>query len=336
MESLITGDSENSTLAPKRTGQIQLEAGDKIIGKYEVISFAGKGSTSLVYKCRAPNNLEVALKIVSQTGLQDYLTRVKIQHAAKAAHAIQHPNVARLYDVICEDHHVIVVSEFVSGGNLQSFSNQKACSLNQAIKWIYETCEGLNAIHLGGIIHRDLKPANILLTEHQNVKISDFGLISILAGDANKSDPSNMPLTNELLFHSRAFKTDNGALLGAPYFLSPEYLDHGEISERLDIYALGVIAYRLVTNTLPFATESLFNLIQNKLFSDPPEPRSIKRNCPEDLNEIIRYAMARDPQRRIHSARIFSEMISPLVGQDFSETSSLMDQFKSIFRINSR
>ena len=325
MESLITGHTTEKIPFGRRTARPELPVGTMILDEYEVISEIGRGSSGIVYKCKSYrlDGQLVALKIINQTGLQDAVTRSHLQRAVLRAHMVDHKNVVRLLDCVWADHVMIIVNQFIDGRTLKNLMSEYPSSFEQRAKWIYESASGLAAIHSSGIIHRDLKPSNIFIDQEGNAKLADFGIIPFLNNDIKKYDPGRTTQTSELLFHARAFQTEQGPIIGTPFYLSPEYLENSEVSEAMDIYSLGVIAYQVLTGQQPFASDNLYELIQAKLFNDPVEPKLICRECNETLSKIILRAMHRDPKFRIPDALKFSKLLAPYAGQGNSFSTAI-------------
>lgn len=278
--------------------------GDILHGQLEVIKMIGRGSSASVFKCRhlTLGNLLVAVKIFPEMGSMTPLEIKRLSREIIAAHVIDHPNVTRFYDCIRDGNFVTIVSEFIEGGTLDDFKKANPLSIPTCISLLTQVASGLQAIHSAGIIHRDLKPANILVGKDNIARITDFGIVSLKQRE-NKyyldSTHSGTTLQNEI----DPLKTNQGRLVGTPYYLSPEYLDKNIVDEKLDIYAFGMIGYELITKEMPFNSDNLFDLIRSKLFNDPVEPIDIVNNCPPELNNLVMRCLQRDPALRVQSAR---------------------------------
>ena len=283
----------------------EIRARDLIHGQLEVISLIGQGSSASVFKCKhlALGNLTVAVKIFPEKVSSNPLAVKRLGREIMAAHVVDHPNVARFYDCIRDGGFITLISEYVDGGTLEEYIKSSEPSLTSSFNILYQIASGLVAIHAAGVIHRDLKPLNILVGTNNIVRITDFGIVSLKGGEGKLRELVDSLRTGEMKFKEDPRQTQNGRLVGTPYYLSPEYLEKNIIDERLDIYAFGVIAYELVTRQVPFESENLFNLIQSKLMHDPRPPHRMTKHCSPELSNLIMRCMHRDPEQRVQSAR---------------------------------
>lgn len=295
----------------------EIRPGDILHGIFEVINLIGQGSSASVFKCRhlALGNLLVAVKIFKEQAITNPLAIQRLGREIMAAHVVNHPNVARFYDCIREGTFITIVSEFIDGGTLEHYIKKSPPSLEQSMTILSQVAAGLQAIHKAGIIHRDLKPLNILVGKDKMARITDFGIVSL------RDNQSKLGEIMKAGDGGDVFATQKGRIVGTPYYLSPEYLEHNNVDERIDIYAFGVIAYELVTRRLPFESENLFDLIKIKLHEDPRPPHLVSRECPPELSSVIMRAMHRDPHKRIQTAsELLSHMQHYLSGVRFSST----------------
>jgi serine/threonine protein kinase len=303
MEDILRTTLQGSLGAPLKDPS-SVAAGDILHGQLEVIGMIGRGSSASVFKCRhlTLGNLLVAVKIFPEMQSMTPLEIKRLSREIIAAHVIDHPNVTRFYDCIRDGNFVTIVSEFIEGGTIEDYKKKNALHIPTCISILTQVASGLQAIHSAGIIHRDLKPQNILIGRDNIARITDFGIVSLKMRE-NKyyldSTSSGTTLQNEL----DPLKTNQGRLVGTPYYLSPEYLDKNIVDEKLDIYAFGMIAYELITREMPFSADNLFDLIKSKMFNDPPEPISMVRQLPPELNTLVMRCLMRDPAKRVQSAR---------------------------------
>jgi eukaryotic-like serine/threonine-protein kinase len=276
-------------------------AGDILHDQFEVLKPLGRGSSASVFQCRhlALGNLLVAVKIFTHDVASNPLAVKRLGREIMAAHLVNHPNVARFYDCIRDGPFITIVSEFVSGGTLEQYIKSSHPSITESLNILAQVAAGLHAIHQAGIIHRDLKPLNILVGTDNIVRITDFGIVS-LRSDQGKF--ASLLKNTHNASGKDVFATQQGRIVGTPYYLSPEYLEQNTVDERIDIYAFGVIAYELVTRKLPFESENLHELIRTKLYEDPIPPYKVSSNCPKELSRFIMNAINRIPEQRIQSA----------------------------------
>lgn len=268
-----------------------------VIGShYEIIRPLGSGSMGMVYLCRhlGLDDVFLALKVLSlsntrksSTPENEYIARFR--NELTATYRVNSPFVVRTYEYVEEPNCVAYTMEYVSGGDLQRLIHAvSVIPIPNVVKLLVQACEGVQAIHEAGIIHRDLKPGNILLTERGDVKITDFGI-------------ARLPGLPRL--------TATGNVLGTFEYLSPQYLQDGVATESSDIYALGTVAYEMITGKVPFEEIGLYSMVVAKVTQDPPSAQSANPECPPELARIVKRALSRIPEGRYASA---AEMNSDL------------------------
>lgn len=276
---------------------VTLSPGTVIDGRYEVLGCLGRGTVGFVYLCRflEKRDLLVALKVLAPDDSEEGYNKTllaRFRNEVRTAYRVQHKNVVRAYEFINNDDFVAYSMEYVRGGSLGTLLRQsKQRSLSESARILSEICSGVQAIHEAGIIHRDLKPGNILLTEQQQVKITDFGI-------ARADDSPSL--------------TARGGVVGTITYLCPEYLDKGTASVQSDIYSIGVIGYELITGKNPFGGLGIIKTVQAKMEEDPEEPSIINPNCPPELGQILLRAIQRDRSKSYESAKQMEEELLAL------------------------
>lgn len=248
-------------------------------GRYQVLKELGRGGMGIVFQAHDKQlNEQVALKIISPMLSTDPESLARLKREVSSARRISHPNIIRIYDIGESNGLHFVSMEFFPGQNLREYiRNSGALSLIQGSHIVLQICEGLEAAHWQRIIHRDLKSQNVLIGPTGNVKIIDFGL-------ARSSYMEGMTAT--------------GLILGTPEYMAPEQVSGKKTDERADIYSFGIILYEIFTGRLPFRGESAISVGFQQIRDDPPRPRDINPQIPEELERIILKALQKDPNKR--------------------------------------
>ncbi len=260
------------------------------VGPYEILAALGAGGMGEVYRARDERlGRDVALKILSGELSQstDHLRR--FEQEARAASALNHPNIITIYDIGSFDSMAYIAMELIEGRDLRSMIAGEALPLRQALRIAVKVADGLAAAHERGIVHRDLKPENVMMSRDGFVKILDFGLAKLV-----------VPFTDR---DSTVPHTTPGAVFGTVGYMSPEQAAGREVDYRCDQFAFGVMLYEMVTGRLPFsertAAETLAAIIRN----EPPPIEHYNSKVPPDLQRIILRLLAKEPDERYASTR---------------------------------
>ena len=270
--------------AEKDSGAM-LKNGTIVGGHYEIVSYLGEGAMGQVYLAQHTElqGHKVALKVLFPEFAEDKTYSERFKNEIFASYGVFHPNVVRAYEYMREGEMVAFSMEYIDGGDLSMVldDNPQGLPVEQIINLIMQICAGLAAIHETGIIHRDLKPENILIRKDGLVKIADFGI-------ARVETKSNL--------------TEHGSVVGTLNYVSPEYLVESKVDWRSDIYALGVLAYEMLTGHLPWAEGSIYTSMTQRLNADPVSPSTVRSDIPPELEAIVMKAMHRDINQRYQSA----------------------------------
>ncbi|MCW8986005.1 MAG: protein kinase [Thermoanaerobaculales bacterium] len=251
------------------------------IGKYEVIEQIAVGGFGVIYKGWDPFiKRKVAIKMCATP---DEEVRQRFQQEAQFVGNLVHRNITLVFDFGVEGDVPYIVQEFLSGYDLDELLKADVVSDEDTIVSILiQVCEGLEFAHQRGIVHRDIKPSNIRVLEDGTVKIMDFGIAkSILA--ASKL-------------------TQTGIALGTAGYLAPEQIQGRTVDARTDVFAVGVVAFELVTGTRPFESATLSNVLYKILNEEPEYPSEVDTVCSEELQAVIRRCMAKEPEERYQTA----------------------------------
>ena len=252
------------------------------IGKYDISGELGRGATAVVYLGEDQfNERKVAIKVaMGDEGMApDEARRFEKLFLNEAAMVgkLSHPNIVGVYDAVVEGDLRYIVMEYVGGGNLKKFCTEtNLLPVRQAVFIIFKACRALDYAFQNGVIHRDIKAANILLSERDDIKISDFGTAQI----------------------SHSTHTQIDGFVGSPAYMAPEQINEEPPSVQTDIYSLGVTMYELLAGRLPFQAANSVSMINKILNEDPTPLKSIRPDIPDKLIEIVEKAMARDATKR--------------------------------------
>ncbi len=283
---------------------ITLQPGTVVAGRYEVVKCLGAGSMGLVYACRhreLAGHL-VAVKVLFPEVAKDNVAAARFRNEIVASYGVSHPNVVRAYEYFRDGDLVAYTMEYVAGGDLADrLATGEPMPIQVILRLLSQITSGVQAIHDAGIVHRDLKPENILLTQEGDVKITDFGIAR--TGHGPKL-------------------TEHGGVVGTIDYVSPEYLEKGQVDTRSDIYAIGVLGYEMVAGQSPFKGDSVIATMTLRLRSDPVPPIQHRPDCLPRLNEIILHAMERNPELRYQTTMEIYHDVQELLAETAGSSSS--------------
>jgi len=292
--------ADNLSMSAHKEGNSfsRISPGTLLFERYQVLKLLGCGSSGTVFSCSdlELGNLKVALKIFPSFIAQNKNAAARLHREIVVGYQINHHHVVRLYDCVRNEEMIGLAMEHVEGDHLESIIKAET---TLELDWIkvalIQCCKGLEAIHKAGLLHRDLKPSNILLSDHQQIKITDFGVVGVLLDvhrETNRHE-GKLEIPRQI--------TSAGDVVGTLDYLSPEYLEFGRADEQSDIFSLGLVGYELITGFLPFASLPVPDLIKAKITLDTPPLTSLPEDHKE-LGYIIAKAAARNPHDRFRSA----------------------------------
>jgi len=261
-----------------------------VIGQYRVIEQIGGGGMGVVYKAE-DNKLGrlVALKFLPHDVATDVAAVERFQREARAASALNHPNICTIYDIEEYSGGHFIAMEYLEGLTLKDRILGRALDSEEVAKIGIQIAEALAAAHSKRMVHRDIKPGNVVVSATGFVKVLDFGLAKLIAAEGEDAATKSITATH----------TVSGTL---PY-MSPEQLRGREVDHRTDVYALGIVLYEMSTARRPFISELIPELIDEILNSPPPPPLEMNRKLPPKLEEIVLKCLEKDPEDRYQSAK---------------------------------
>jgi serine/threonine-protein kinase len=246
----------------------------KTISHYKILEKLGEGGMGVVYKAQDTKlDRIVALKFLPKHLLCDNEAKIRFEHEAKAASALNHPNITTIYEINEVEGECFISMEYIEGKSLKELIKEKTLSIEDILKIAIQIGEGLNTAHKKGIVHRDIKSDNIMVANEGLVKIMDFGLAKLRGASG---------------------LTQTGSTVGTIAYMSPEQAQGIELDQRSDIFSFGVVLYEMITGQLPFKGEHPAAIIYS-ILNETPEPLArYKRNVPEGLQIIIDKALEKN------------------------------------------
>jgi len=281
---------------------MSLSPGTKL-GRYEIRSKIGEGGMGEVYLAEDEQlHRKVALKILPAevASNQDRMRRFKQE--ATAAAALNHPNIAHIYEIGESGGTHFIAMEFVDGYTLRELIHDKQTDLARLLRYMQHAAEGLAKAHTAGIVHRDLKPDNIMVTREGHPKVLDFGLAKLVEAQSKKTGDEGLSEVATALMQQHSTP---GAILGTVGYMSPEQAQGktNEIDHRSDIFSFGCILYEAITGRKAFEGKDTIDSL-NKIIREPVAPiSSLNPTAPADLQRIVRRCLAKDPEERYQSIK---------------------------------
>jgi serine/threonine protein kinase len=264
------------------------------LGHFCLLEKIGEGGMGRVYKAR-DMQLErlVAIKVLPEARQSDADRRIRFVQEAKAASALNHPNIITIHEIGEQDEQTFIVMELVDGKPLNELIPRKGMRLAEALRIAAQVADALTAAHAAGIVHRDLKPANIMVDTHGRVKVLDFGLAKLTASASALSAADDV--THSLSAAQPV--TEEGIIVGSFPYMSPEQAQGKPVDARSDIFSFGAVLYEMITGQRAFRGESRISTLAAIVEKDPPPPGEIAATPPE-LERLIVRCLRKDINRR--------------------------------------
>ncbi|MBI3162445.1 MAG: serine/threonine protein kinase [Chloroflexi bacterium] len=259
------------------------------IGRYEIEKELTQGGMGVIFLARDPYiQRQVVVKVLMYSRMLDEVYRDFFQQEAELIAALEHPCIVPIYDFGWHGEQPYIVMRYMAGGSLDDRLRNGEIKHTEIAHMIKRIAEALDAAHVRKLIHRDVKPSNFLFDSTGEIFLSDFGIAK-----------------------SKPFTDDDGTwLVGTPAYMSPEQVKGNPVDGRSDVYALGIVLYRLLTGELPFSSDSTTALINAHVDLPIPDIRQIKNNIPAVWQEVVARAMAKEPNDRYPTAGDFARDVA--------------------------
>ncbi len=257
------------------------------VGQYTVLSKIGQGGMASVYRAYQPSIARyVAIKVLSKDFAKDPAFVKRFKGEAKAVAALEHPHILPVYDFGSQDNFLYMVMRLIEGGTLADMIIEQTSPLSfaQVVQIIENVAGALEYAHSHGIVHRDIKPSNMLIDQHGEVQLTDFGLAKVITGS----------------HQSRITKV--GTVVGTATYMAPEQAADEEIDGRCDLYSLGVVLFEMLTGQPPYDADTMVAIALKHINEPTPLLREINPDVPEAFEKVVFKAMEKWPEDRYQTA----------------------------------
>jgi eukaryotic-like serine/threonine-protein kinase len=261
----------------------------KTLSHYRILEKLGEGGMGIVYKARDTHlDRFVAIKVLPAERVADPERKRRFVQEAKAASALNHPNIIHIYDIDQQDGVDFIAMECVMGKTLDQLTPRHGMRLNEALKTAVQMADALARAHAAGIVHRDLKPANIMVDEHGIVKVLDFGLAKLT---------ETLPPGEDATLTAKP-STEEGKIVGTVAYMSPEQAEGKKVDSRSDIFSFGSVLYEMLTGRRAFQGETKASTIAAILKEDPKPASQLTEALPKEFEQVITRCLRKDRERR--------------------------------------
>ena len=266
----------------------------RTLDHYRIESKLGEGGMGVVYLAHDTRlKRPVAIKVLHAEAVADPERKRRFVQEAKAASALNHPNIITIYDITSAEGVDFIAMEYVAGQTLEQVIDRRGLPLGEALKYAIQIADALARAHQAGIVHRDLKPANIMVTARRAGEGSGFRLGE--AGETEASDESGA--TRSVTMDDRP-RTEEGVILGTVAYMSPEQAEGKRVDARSDIFSFGSVLYEMLTGRRPFQGESKISTLSAILHQEPKPMSEISEGVPRQAEWIVAQCLRKNPAKR--------------------------------------
>jgi serine/threonine protein kinase len=266
----------------------------KTLGNYQIVAEIGRGGMAVVYRAYQPSlNREVAIKVLPPQFTFDQQFVERFVREAQAAASLRHPHIIVIHDVAEQNGLYYIVMELLTGRTLRQLIEQEgALPPARAARLVEQIASALDYAHRRGFVHRDVKPDNIFVDQGDRVTLTDFGIAKAAWGTQ---------------------LTKTGMLVGTPQYMSPEQAQGEDVGFATDIYALGIVAYQMLSGRVPFQGTTPHAILYQQIHELPPPLRSVRSGLPPAVDSVLNAALAKEPRARYASAGKFAQALATTV-----------------------
>ncbi|MGC2332442.1 MAG: protein kinase [Candidatus Acidiferrales bacterium] len=323
VESLIAahGDSATTifggTRSPSRSAP-SLQPG-VLLGPYKIEGRIGAGGMGEVFRATDTRLYRtVAIKVLPQGRTSDPGQRQRLLKEARAASALNHPNIVSIHDISQHEGTDFLVMEYVEGRTLKELMSTKAMLLSEVLEFAVQISSALDAAHSAGIVHRDIKPTNIIVTANQQVKVLDFGVAKMTEAYFGEQTRTLMDVT------------ETGTIVGTVAYMSPEQTRGEAVDARSDIFSLGSVLYETATGVIPFRGPSTLAIMHAIATAVPPPPSKVRPELPPAFDHVVAKCLEKEPAQRFARASELCQAIKSLMLQPAAVSVAAGDRRRTV------